>query len=199
MRQAITRGAAAFVIAGGACAPPAVAQVSAAWQRVPITPAAVAHDPQLVDMQCWDLRVTTTGNWDVGGLRAVLPPGNFFYKSALGSSTRPNPALFTFAPSLEFTTYLTAPGDVGTASAPSILGGFPEDPFSLGHASAPIPGTVSAVWGDLNIDPPGTYQIVRLTFPNGVFPNVINIPDVGPAGMFSNMLQSMPNAIVEVP
>ena len=46
---------------------------------------------------------------------------------------------------------------------------------------------------------PGTYQLMRVTFPLGVIPNVINIADVGPTGPFSSMTQSVPDAVIEVP
>jgi hypothetical protein len=93
-----------------------------------------------------------------------------------------------------FDTYVTPPGkDVG--AVPPIFGGFPlSEPFSLGGS------LVSATWGDLVNDAPGTYQIARLTFPLGVIPNVINIADVGPnPTLFSNTSQVTPDATVEIP
>jgi hypothetical protein len=50
----------------------------------------------------------------------------FFYKHALGGNTKPNPAFFPIAPALEWTTYVTCPGDTGSSGAPSVLGGYPE-------------------------------------------------------------------------
>jgi hypothetical protein len=60
-------------------APVAEAQLTAFWQRVPITPAAIAEDPTLAGMQSWDLKVTANGNWASAGLRAVLPDALTFY------------------------------------------------------------------------------------------------------------------------
>ena len=180
-------------------ATPAAAQITAFWEPATITPAAIAQDPQLAGMQCWDLRVTTSGDWNAGQMRAVLPAGQFFYKNAFGGNTKPNLLFYRILPSLEFTSYVTAPGEFGQAGAPSIQGGFPDGPFSLGHADAPLPGTFSASWHDFVPDPPGSWQIARLTFPLNVFPNVVNIADVGPAGAFSNTSQQAPAATVEVP
>ena len=159
-----------------ACNAAARAQFSVYWQPVAISPAAVADDPLLSSMQCLDLRVTTTGDWVNAGLRALLPPGLTYYKNALGGNTRPDPALVGAHPALEFTTYVTAPGDTGAAGAPLIIGGWPDNPpspISLGDPTAPIPGTFSATWGDLVVDPPNDYRIARLTFPQSALPNVV--------------------------
>src|SRR5688500_9826183 len=95
------------------CAAPAAAQLTALWQPVPISPKAVDDDPQLAQMQSWDLMVTTTGDWASAGLRAVLPPGNAFYNHRFGSNSEPNPALIAAFPGLGFDTYTTQPGDTG--------------------------------------------------------------------------------------
>src|SRR5687768_15854001 len=105
----------------GATATAAQAAITATWVPVAINAAAIAHDPQLATKQSWDLRVTTDGNWASAGMRVILPAGQTFYKNALGSNTKPNPAFITIAPSLEFTTYVTAPGDTGSQGAPSVL------------------------------------------------------------------------------
>jgi hypothetical protein len=117
-------------------------------------------------MQTWDLRVTTTGDWTLGGLRAELPSGSF-YNSMFGGNTSPHPALIGACPALAFDTYITAPGDVGSAAAPAILGGFPKgDPLSMTGS------TISVRWGELVPDAPGLYQIARLTYPLGHSPAI---------------------------
>jgi hypothetical protein len=58
--------------------------ITAFWQQVTITPAAITNDPALANMQCWDLMTTTTGNWASAGVEAILPAGSFFYKHPLG-------------------------------------------------------------------------------------------------------------------
>lgn len=161
-----------------ACPASAVGQISAFWQPVTISPQAIAEVPQLATMQTLDLKVTTTGNWAIAGLRAVLPAGLAYYKHPLGGNTRPNSALFGSNPALEFTGYVTAPADNGITGTPSILGGWPDNPpnpMVLGDPTSLIPGTFTSTWGDLVIDPPGTYSIARLTFPQGVLPNVVNL------------------------
>src|SRR5687767_14394072 len=99
------------------------AAIFATWHPVTISAAAIADDPVLANMQSWDLRVTCDGNWASAGVRATVPTGRTFYKHALGSNTKPNPAFLAFAPALEYTTYVTAPADTGAAGAPSVLGG----------------------------------------------------------------------------
>ena len=80
------------------------ADLVAFWQSNPITPQAVANDPVLAGMQSWSLMATnTSGYFQWAALRAVLPPGNAFYRHPLGGSVRPNPALFSQHPALEFT------------------------------------------------------------------------------------------------
>lgn len=200
MRHATLLRALVTVSVTSACAPSAPAAITAFWRPVTITPAAIANDPVLANMQTFDLMVTTDGNWASAGMRAVLPGSNRFYKNALGGNTRPGPAFLPLFPALEFTTYVTAPGDTGAAGAPSVLGGFPEgSPTSLGDAGAPIPGTFSMSWGDLVVDAPGTYEIARLTFPQGILPNVININDTGPTGNYSNTSQVTPDSTTEIP
>jgi hypothetical protein len=156
------------------CCTHSFAALTAFWQPVAISAAAIAHDPALANMQSWNLMVTTDGNWASAGVRLDLPAGNTFYKNALGAMTKPNPAFFPIAPSLEFTTYVTAPADTGAGGAPAILGYFPEEfgPGSLGDSASTRPGQFSVSWGDLVTDPPGVYQILRITFPQGVLPEI---------------------------
>jgi hypothetical protein len=147
-----------------AFAPRAGAAIQAFIQQVPISAAAIANDPTLATMQCFDFMATTDGNWASAGVRLTLPSGAF-YNNPFGGNTRPNPSLLPVFPALEFDTYVTAPGDTGTGGAPAILGGFPEgDPVSFG------PTVFSVSWGDLANDPPGTYRIARVTFPQNTFP-----------------------------
>ena len=155
-----------------ASAAQARAAITASWHPITISAAAIADDPVLANMQSWDLRVTTDGNWASAGLRLTLPAGNTFYKHAprrqheaepgvlpdcagAGVSRRTSPRRRTLRP----------------VAPPAILGGFPEgSPQSLGNSSAALPGVFSTSWGDLVTDPPGNYRIVRVTFPQGVIP-----------------------------
>ena len=171
--------------------------ITALWQPVTITPAAIANDPALVNMQCWDLKVNKDGNGTSAGMRAILPTGRFFYKHPLGGIFRPIPVLVAQSPALEFTTHLAFANEEFQCA--SVQGGFPEGPTSLGDSTSTLPGIFSATWGDLCPDAPGTYQIARVTFPLQVFPNVINIADVGPQGEFSRTSQVNPDLTTEIP
>ena len=116
------------------------ASITAFWQQVTITPAAITNDPALANMQSWDLMVTASGNWASAGLRAELNPGFFFYKHPLGGLKRPSPAVIAGAPGLEFTTYVNTPNDNGLNNANTgLLGGFPggvEEPWRHYRAGA---------------------------------------------------------------
>ncbi len=161
---------------------PAHAAITAFWQRATITPQAIANDPQLASMQCWDLMATTTGNWNSAQMRADLPGGRTFYKHPLGGLTKPDPSIFNSSPALEFTTYASSPSDNGTNNSTIILSGHPQgNPPSLGDPSSPIPGSFGLAWGNLLTDPPGTHQIARLTFPIGAVPDVLNVGTFDPS------------------
>lgn len=164
-----------------AAAGKAQADLTAFWQNNPITPQAVSNDPTLANMQSWSVMITNTdGLWSSAGLRAVLPPGNSFYRNLNGGLFRPSVAQQSANPALTFHTYITDPTqspNSPTAGAPAILGGFPDlgTKVSFGGPSDPIPGTFSVAWGDPmgpSIHPPGTFEIARLTFPISVFPGV---------------------------
>lgn len=128
----------------------ALAQISAFWEQVTITPAAIANDPTLASMQSWDLIVMTTGDWASAAMRAALPPGLAFYKHPLGGLTRPDPAIFGSSPALEFTTYVSAPSDDGTNHDTRVLGGHPQGSLlSIGDPTSAVPGTFSMSWGSL--------------------------------------------------
>ena len=157
----------------------AAAQITAFWQRATITPAAIAEEPALANMQTWDLMVTTTGNWASAGMTARLPTGFTYYKHALGGQTRPDPSLFSSSPALEFTTYASAATDDGTNHTTIVLGShhFNGEPGSIGDPTSFWPGTFDMDWG--NYYPtalPGTYQIARLTFPAGVVSEILPLP-----------------------
>lgn len=174
------------------CSSNARASITAFWQRVTITPAAIMDDPTLADFQCWDLKVTITQNWLSAGMRAILPSG-MFYNHPFGGNVPPNPALFGLIPALEFDTYVSGNSDNGNNTT-IILGGFPEtQPLSLSG------NLISCSWSDLIPDTPGTYRIARLTFPLGTIPNVININDVGPQGRWSETTQGNPITTIEIP
>ena len=191
-RMLIFRAAAAALMMAGVTSQ-ATAQISAFWQRVPITPQAIASDPVLANIQCWDLMATITGFWRTGGLRAELSSGQF-YNHPFGGNARPPRGFIEAFPALEFDTYITAPGDTGPpGNAPAIFGGFPEgEPFSMAGS------LFSVGWGQLFTHPRGTYEIARLTFPLGVFPEVLN-NDPSPVPTFSRTTQTMPDAIAEIP
>jgi Ca2+-binding RTX toxin-like protein len=100
-----------------------------------------------------------------------LPTGSFFYKHPLGGFRHPSPSAIATTPALEFTTYVNVPSDNGLNNPNTlILGGFPGLIPSLGDPSSNHPGTFSIFWGDLIFDPPGTFQIARWTFPQGILP-----------------------------
>ena len=149
----------------GSIASTASAAITASWTPVTISAAAIAQDPALATMQSWDLRVTTDGDWASGGLEMTLPAGSSFYNHAFGGNTKPSPALIAAFAGLEFDSYATGPGDNGVSGAPAILGGFPE-----GTPVSTSGNRWGVSWGDLVADPPGSYQITRLTFPQGVMP-----------------------------
>lgn len=175
------------------------AQITARWEQVPITPAAVASDPALSGMQTWDLIVTTTGNWASAGIVAFLPESSAFYNPSQGGWTRPSPATVEAFPHVAFDTYVSSPADTGTAGAPSLLGGMIDAyPMSLGGSGTAYPRVVNIAWGDLRLDGPGTYPIARWTFPLGVFPNVINGDDTQ-SGNGSRTSQVSPDSTTEIP
>jgi len=166
-------------VACGVATPTAQAFITANWVQVPITPAAVASDPTLANMQTWSLRAShTDGFWASGGMRLTLPAGNAFYQQLpFGGNTRPSPALVAAFPSLAYDTYVTSPRDLGGGTnAPAILGPFPEHqpPQSFGGAGDALPGVFSVSWGDPQAtqgpSPASNYEIARLTFPAAVAP-----------------------------
>jgi hypothetical protein len=159
----------------------ASAALSASFVRHEISAAAIAADPALANMQSWSLRVTNTdGHWASAGVRMTLPAGNFFYQVPAtrgGGDTHPNPAFFAVFPEVEFDTYVSSARNQAGQNAPAILGAFPEGdpPQSFGGATDPVPGRFSVSWGDPQATSgpgPGTYEILRFTFPNWLFPNV---------------------------
>jgi hypothetical protein len=154
----------------------ATAQITAFWHRASISPAAIAEEPALANMQSWDLFATTSGNWLSARMAARLPAGVTYYKHPLGGLTRPDPSMFNSSPALQFTTYASAANDTGTNHTTLVLGSFlfNADPASIGDATSPLPGVFDMMWGNSPpTAPPGTYQIARLTFAQGVLPEVL--------------------------
>ena len=172
----------------------AAAEITAFWQRATITPAAISEEPALANMQTWDLLATTTGNWQSAGLWAQLPASSTYYKHPLAALTRPDPALFGSSPAVEFTTFVSAANDNGTNHTTVVLGAHViGPPPSLGDPSSPIPGLFTIDWGNSPATAPaGTYQIARLTFPQGVFPMI-------PILSYSFTQQVNPDANVLIP
>lgn len=168
----------------------APAAITLSFVQNTITPQAIANDPVLANMQCWSARVSyADGDWSSAGVVIVLPPGNFWYKHPLGSSTKPNPALFPVAPGVQFTTYVAAASDTGSNATTNILGGYPEgDPPSLGDPTSAVPGRLSFSYGDLVPTAPGTYEILRITWPLSVSPSQLGglmiTSQVNPPGSF---------------
>jgi hypothetical protein len=164
--------------------------ITAFWQPVTITPAAISNDPALANMQCWDLMVTASGDWNAAALAAALPDGFVFYKHPTGGFIHPDPRLFGSQPALEFTTYVSSPTEDGTNHVTIVIGGFPQSQQAhLGDLN----GRFSMLWGDLVVDPPGTHQIARLTFPRDVLAQVFH-----PEG-FSSTSQGNPGASAIIP
>ena len=163
-------------IAAVVIALPAKATMTAFWQQRTISAAAIAHDPQLADMQSWSLMTTyDIGRWVSAGVRATLPAGHVFYHHPLGGNIAPNPLLLPQFPALEFDTYVTDPLRTTTG----ILGGWPSSPnASFGGANDPIPGNFNVSWyAALGSSPPtGTFEIARFTFPLGVLPVILQGP-----------------------
>ena len=152
-----------------ACAAGARGAISWYFTPVPISAAAIAQDPALAGMESYDIGVLTDGDWASAGMRMVMHAGQNFYNHAFGGNTKPSPALVAAFAGLAFDTYVSGPGDTGAAGAPAILGGFPE-----GNPVSMTGNQLSVSWGDLVPDAPGTYQIARLTFPQGVLPDILN-------------------------
>ncbi len=148
----------------------AFATITATWQTVPISAQAIASDPLLASMQSWDLivNVNDIGDWGSAGLRVDLASGLFYQPQTFNGNTRPTQSVINANPNVAYDTYVTGPEDNGTTGQPVILGGHPADPASFGGANDPLPGTFSVSWGDLFTSAPGTYQIARLTFPQGI-------------------------------
>ncbi len=194
----------AAVVAMGTIATSASAAITAFWQPIGsgngsvgsmYPAAALTADPALANMQTWDLKVNTDGNWSSAGMRAVLPVGNTFYRSTSTGITKPE----IITANREFWTYGAAPSDTGETNFINVLGGFPEgDPVSNGTANGTnIPGVFSLSWGDLVNDPPsppGGYQIARLTFPLGM---LFDVSNSGPNP--SNTSQVNPDSTVTIP
>jgi hypothetical protein len=197
-RRSTRLGTCAGLVVAVAAPSTASAVIVANWQPNTISPAAIADNPALASMQSWSLMVTHgDGDWGSAGVELTLPAGNAFFQHSFGGNTRPNPALTTVFPSLAYDTYVSSPGDTGSAGAPFILGPFPPAAGSgqLG------PQRLSVIWGDFVATPPGTYEILRVTFPNSAFPagNQLNFTAQtnpaasGPAAV--NLGQSVPYPI----
>jgi hypothetical protein len=155
----------------------AFAALTATWVPNTISQAAITVDPNLANMQSWSLRVTNTdGHWASAGVRLALPTGNAYYQTPAargGGDTHPNPVFFNLFPELEFDTYVSSARNQIGLNPPAILGSYPENdpPLSFGGATDPVPGRFSVAWGDPQATSgpgPGTYEILRITFPRSV-------------------------------
>jgi len=167
----------AWVFLASAIAGSARGELTAFWRNNPITPEAIADDPVLAGMQSWSLMASNTdGWWASSGLRAVLPSGYTFYRNSQGGSFHPTAPQVSAHPAVEFHTYVTSPHNQGGANAPVLLGPFPQNmpPQSFGGSSDALPGTFSVAWADPvgHKHVPGTFEIVRLTYPATLSPTV---------------------------
>ena len=193
MRYSLVRGivvTAAVVALYGSTRSSASAALTATFVPRSISQAAINADPTLANMQSWSLMATNTdGHWASAGLRLTLPPGNVFYQTPAargGGDTHPNPAFFSLFPELEFDTYISSARNQAGQNPPAILGSYPENdpPLSFGGATDPVPGRFSVSWGDPQATSgpgPGTYEILRITFPLGAYPSI------APAGQTSQV------------
>src|SRR5688572_30808450 len=191
----------ASVAACSAVATSASAAITAFWQQNVITPAAIANAAILGTSQSWSLMVTTDGDWASSGMRATLPAGSAFYNNSFGSNTRPGPDIVGAFPAAAYDTYVSGPGDTGDANDPNnnppgLLGGHP-----AGSASSFTGTTVSASWFNLTVDVPGTYEIARLTFPQGVIPVIFEERVAGQLALpnSSNTSQVNPESFTFIP
>jgi hypothetical protein len=83
-------------------------------------------------------------------------------------------------PDVAFDTYVAGSGPGGQVV---VVQGFPApSPVSFGGPSDPLPGTISASWGDLFTGAPGTFEIARLTFPRNILPGDVAVQNDLPGG-----------------
>jgi hypothetical protein len=184
VRSSLVRGivvTAAVVALYGSTRSSASAAITASFVPRPISQAAINADPALANMQSWSLMATNTdGHWASAGLRLTLPAGHAFYQTPAtrgGGDTHPNPAILSLFPDLEFDTYICSARNQTGQNPPAILGSYPENdpPLSFGGATDPVPGRFSVSWGDPQATSgpgPGTYEILRITFPLGTYPSI---------------------------
>ncbi len=187
--------AAAVAAATHVWSAPAIAAISASWQSISISAAAIANDPALANMQTWSLQVTcTAGDWKNAGLRLTLPSGQNFYQNIVGQNTRPNPALLGAFAAVAYDTYVSSPGDTGSANGqpPAINGGFPSNPVSFGGSGDSIPGTFSVSWADQLVSSPTTFEAARLTFASS-----ISLPSISQD--ITSYTREDPNTFVNIP
>jgi hypothetical protein len=174
------------------CVSTAPAQISAAWRQNSITPQAIVADPALANMQSWSLMGTMSGNWADTGLEIILPAGNAFYNPTNGGNTRPAGSVVLNHANVEFDTYVTSPLDAGGGiGAPLILG---QANLSPGQAIfGEFTPRFTVRWGNLTPDPPGTFELARLTFP-------AHVPIPYPVhAVYSLVQQSQPDASSFIP
>lgn len=160
-------------------------QIGFFFRPVTIRTAAIVEQPQLANYSCIDFMVVTSGDWDSAQVRLTLPAGMTFFKHPVAGNTKPYLGFPVF-PSLEYSTYVTGPSDAGGGiNAPLIDGGWiPGEPFSLGDATSVAPGVFSGSWRSPLVEPPGTYQFARFTFPTAA--GLPSLP-LGPLAMTSQI------------
>lgn len=145
------------------------AAISSRWRRNPITPAALAANPQLATAVSVSLVVTLTGGslFNAAGLSFSandVEVNGFFNQPTFGSDRAPNPGLFPFAPDLEFDTYVTTT-DGSLAAIPGRFTG--SGSALVGTADATGPQQMNVEWGATpNSGPTGgvDLEIARITY-----------------------------------
>lgn len=106
----------------------------------------------------YDLKVTVSGgdDWTSTSMKSSISGGTY-YNDALGGNSQPNPALFPFAPNLQWDTFATQPEgwpNVGGQGA------------GIGFAGTPVFGNTSidATWFDTPTNGgDGTFTLARIS------------------------------------
>jgi hypothetical protein len=142
----------------------AEAALTAKWRRNPITPAALAANPQLATAVSVSLVVTLTGDslFNVAGMKFTandVEVNGFFNQVPFGSDHKPNAALVAAFPDLEFDTYVATTTDQ-IATVPGRYVG-------TGAALVSAPNEINVAWGATpNTGPLGgvDLEVARVTY-----------------------------------
>jgi hypothetical protein len=138
------------------------AALTISLQEIPITPAAIANDPNLANFVCVDLVVNNSppNAFNVAGMiTEPITPG-FFYQHPFGGLTRPSPALVNLFPAVGFDSYITTPAEILFGTTPDSPGG-----YTGTQGTRMTDSQLNVVWG--SPPPPqvfGEFHIARITF-----------------------------------